>query len=115
MRHGVDKALRVYLMLEHCTAIPSLVDGSLVVVAKLFVAGHFHLPVNELPPRQATHRGHESQCGVVVVDQLSLVVILELPPAVALVRHLGVEEEQLHQLFIAVVGIGAQSSATTIR
>lgn len=114
--HGVHKALgAVLVMLQDGRLVPSLINGLGVVVAKLPIRVHLHLAEDELPAGEAAHGGHEAQVRTKALDQLPLLLVLELPLAVAGVGDLGVEDQQMHQLRVAVVGIVAEGLAAAIR
>jgi len=113
--HRVDEALRsVFVVLQDGTLVPGLVDGRGVVVAEFPIRVHLNLPENELPAGQATHGGHKTQISTEPLYQLALLVALKSPNAVTGVRDLGIEDKQVNQLLVAIVGIITQGFAATV-
>jgi len=101
-------------MLQDGTLVPGLIDGRGMVVPEFTIRVHLNLSEDKLPTGQATHGGHKSQISTEPLDQLAFLIALEPPNTVAGIRYLGVEDEQVHQLLVAIVGIITQRFATTV-
>lgn len=108
MRNGVHEALLVDLVLEDGVLVPSLVDGGRVKVAELGVGVDLHLAEDELPAGEAAHGADKPHRGIVRLDDLTFPLAFERPRLIAVVCHFGVEDEQLDELFVAVISVRVQ-------
>lgn len=85
-----------------------------MIIAKFLICIDLDFTINELPTGQATHGGHKSQSGAKSFNQLPFLFILELPFPVAKIGNFRIEDQQIHQLCVAVVGIILQGFAAAV-
>lgn len=114
MLHRIKEALRIDFVLQYGRSIPRLINRLRMIIAKLAVVFHLNFPKDELPSGETAHGGNEPETGVKTLDYVAFSLAGKLPTLEAVVGDFGIKDEQLDQLFVAVVGVVIQGLATTV-